>query len=349
MRRRMLTGTAVLATLCLALNACSGTEVPTTKETIDLRFGDYLTSGHPTRDAWSEPFIEELEKRADDTIDINVDYIGGGELVGATSTYDALQDGVIDMGSLVSNYISDYLPIAGIAEVPGALQDDSIQGSAALIKFLRNHAMGEFADQNMRPVMAYAVDPYNLVTSDTELEHPSDLNGLIVRGGGGALNDSIQALGASPVQMSVADTYMSLDRGVIDGSALGGVSIASYDLFDVAGYATRNLKVGSASLIYAVNDDWWQSLSPKAQRIVEEAAAAVQRSAPPEVYDVEQKSYEEAADAGMTVYDVPNPGEWESAYQHIADEWATRMTESGKDGEALMAAWRGYLDDAAQS
>lgn len=331
----------------LVLAGCSAQENDPT--VIELRFGDYLADGHPSRVNWSEPFIERLKSRAGDELDVRVNYIGGGELVGVNDTFDAVHDGVVDMGSIVTNSVVDYLPIAGIAEVPGSLQEDSVQGSAALYEFLRTNAMEDFERQNLYPLMAYAVDPYNIVTADRRVETPSDLDGLVLRGGGGALNDGLDVLGAAPIEMSVSDAYLSLDRGTIDGTALGSISVASSRLFEVADHMTKNLRVGAASLLYVVNLDWWESLSPEAQDVVERAALDVQTSAPARIREQESLAYDRLEDEGMDVYEVADPEVWEDALDDQPREWARRMDDTGHDGHALLAQWRDLLAAAPRA
>ncbi len=82
-----------------------------------------------------------------------------------------------------------------------------------------------------------ATSPYDIISIDP-IETLGDLRGKKVRVTGG-LNEAVfRELGAIPVVMAAAETYLAFQRGIVDAVALGVPDIAAYRLYEVGRYLT---------------------------------------------------------------------------------------------------------------
>src|SRR5690606_26463289 len=102
---------------------------------------------------------------------------------------------------------------------------------------------------------------------------PADLKGLKIRVVGSPLfNDTFTALGANPTQMSWADAKPALTTGAVDGqeNPLSVFTVAK--VYEVGQKHLTMWHYVADPLIFAVNQDVWNSFSPEDQEIVRQAA-----------------------------------------------------------------------------
>lgn len=93
-----------------------------------------------------------------------------------------------------------------------------------------------------------------------------DLKGQRIMGFGGAvLRDTLIGLGATPVFTSAPDTFIALQRGVVDGVAWAAGSIIPWRFHEVAKYLTIT-GLSCTAINYGVNKEKFHSLPPDFQK-----------------------------------------------------------------------------------
>jgi TRAP-type C4-dicarboxylate transport system substrate-binding protein len=97
-----------------------------------------------------------------------------------------------------------------------------------------------------------------------------DLKGMKIRTTGlGA--KIVTALGATPVAMPMGDTYDALSKCVVDGSTAPIASLEGFKWGEVVKYTTENFGTANTTVFFVVvNKKAWNSLTPNAQRIIEQ-------------------------------------------------------------------------------
>src|SRR5699024_7652836 len=106
----------------------------------------------------------------------------------------------------------------------------------------------EYENRGLRPLWVSIIPGYEVMTGNTRVEDPADVHGLLLRSSGGAFDVTMETIGASAVSMSAADTYEAMTRNTVDGTAMPFVSVPSYNLEQVAKYATKGLNLGSVGI-----------------------------------------------------------------------------------------------------
>ena len=189
-----------------------------------------------------------------------------------TREFPALRSGVIDfaIGSTIN--WSPQVPELNLFSLPFLMPDyeaiDALtQGEAGEMVFEAVRGKGVVP-------LAWGENGFReLSNSKGVITEPSDLEGMKIRAVGSPLfEDTFNALGANPTQMSWADAKPALSTGAVDGQE------NPLSVFDIANihevgqtYLTRWHYMADP-LIFAANRNIWASFSPEDQAMIEQAA-----------------------------------------------------------------------------
>jgi TRAP-type C4-dicarboxylate transport system substrate-binding protein len=129
----------------------------------------------------------------------------------------------------------------------------------------------------------------------------ADLKGLRIRVQQSELmSQMIRALGAEPIELPYGQVFTALATHLIDGAENNWPSYITTDHYKHAGFYTLTEHTMSPEVL-VMSKKAWQSLSPEDQAIFREAAAASSRFMHEKWRDLEQRSREQAEEAGVTV------------------------------------------------
>ena len=121
-----------------------------------------------------------------------------------------------------------------------------------------------------------------------------------------------EAMGASTVFMSSSETYMAMQRGIIEGAQSGLTTFVGRKWYEVA----KNVPYIDGLFPYEfqtfVNLDFWNSLTKKQKRAIAEAWHVAAKYDEKEAYLAELKCRKILAEKGVEVWDVP---------KETADAW----------------------------
>jgi len=96
-----------------------------------------------------------------------------------------------------------------------------------------------------------ATSPYDIISTEP-IERLEDVRGKKIRVTGGLTEAIFRELGAIPVVLAAAETYLAFQRGIIDAVALGVPDMLGYRLFEVGRYLTP-IRVNVTVLQYCLN------------------------------------------------------------------------------------------------
>ena len=315
------------------------------EDPLEIIFVEHFPEQHAMAQGGSIYFLEQLESLAEGHYEISVEHHPGGTLFGAQEVLDVVRDGTAQATTVVTAWTASYVPPAGVSEVPGYLET-SRDAEVALWQFINENLMDDYLALNVRPIHVMHSVPFQVWTRDRPLESVEDLSGLTVRSGGGMISETMEILGATPVELTVPDAYSSLERGVIDGTIAQAASVTPNALEEVLDYATTNLSLGGGSAVTLINEDWYQSLSDLQREHVDEAAERTrQNSVDNAIQDEANTASAEAAAEDVEYYEVPDIEEWERRMEPLAEMWIERMNDEGYDGAALMSSWERIVSE----
>ena len=220
----------------------------------------------------AETWAELVEERTDGRIKMRV--YPGAQLVQGDQTreFTALRRGVIDMAVGSTINWSPQIVEMNIFSMPFLMPDyaalDALTGGPV------GERIFELVQENGVVPLAWAENGFREVTnSQHEIRSPADLEGLKIRVVGSPIfNDIFTALGANPTQMSWADAQPALSTGAVDGQENPMTLYTALNMQDLEQTYVTLWHYVADPLIYAVNQDVWDSFTEEDQEIVRQAA-----------------------------------------------------------------------------
>ncbi|WP_417586879.1 C4-dicarboxylate TRAP transporter substrate-binding protein [Pararhodobacter oceanensis] len=347
-RRTLLASTAASAGLaCFGLPAAAAGRMAT------------VIDGYPERSMWlvelSNFFLPEVNRRLEEAglevFDFQESY--GGSIVNPRGVLEGLRLGLGDMGIVTTIFHASELPSQAIAAVTPFISSNAAIVARAIDEIANEFPdmREEFASENQVYLATGVVlDSYQMF-STRPINTLADMADLRVAGAGYNLRYLEGLDGAVGVRGGLTDFYNMVQTGVTEAAMLWPEAANTFAIAEVAPHMLRaNLgSVNTKSL--TVNADFWATLSPEVQAVLQEVAIDY-RDRMAEVA-MEQASVSEAAfvEAGGTITDLSDADRaaWAAAMPNIAQEWAQGLDDAGKNGSAMLDAYINKLIAAGET
>ena len=331
---------AVLAAAALALAASAQTQA----QTVTFRVADVYPVGHPVPTNTAKVFIDQVKAASGGSIDFQ--YFPAEQLGKGKDLLSLTQTGVVDIGLVVPSYVSDKMPLAAVAELPG-FYASSCEGTNALLKLVREGgalARSEFSPNGIRVLIAHAFSPFQIV-STKPFTTVAQLEGQKLRSLGAATDTTIRKLKAVPLRIPAPEINESMSRGTIDGGLMGYPTVLSYDLTRLVKSGTQGANFGGAIVTYAMSEAKFKALSPAVQKMLVDAGEAASRIG----CEAADKAVTPSADrlkAGgvqLVQFSADEQKQLSTLLVSVADEWADQLDKRGKPGTDTLKAFKAAL------
>lgn len=282
----------------------------------------------PTLREWAE----RVEKRSNGQIKINIFW--AGQLVGANEGLDALGKGSIDGLLVVPTLYSGKVPIGDFTSMPYNAKDMNDFYDLWLNTPVREIVEKEYREKANAEVIGFqATGGYPLLMAKNKgVSKLEEVKGLKIRGGGGAMNEILKALGATPVTTVSAETVMAMDRGTIDGALLTYPSMESYQMFDAVTDITEPYVIPVLGVIMWLNLDKYNALPDNLRPILKQVWRENQKEDVKSMLDDEAKARAKAAAKGTRIHTL-SPDEvarWKKAMMPVWDWYVERTGAPGQ-------------------
>lgn len=325
--------------LCLFVMPAIFLFSPAVAKTINITVNDHNPPMAPPAKAlvaWADKVNELCGGKVKLTVQ------GGGTILKGSEAFRGTQKGIVDAAHYVLDRRDGFflntvmaLPFMGW---PGQVETDKVY----------QQLMGKFPEMRAewKGVMPYAycmMPPTHIHNTKKVIKTPGDLKGMKMIGLEVAMTQIIDAAGATPVQIDIADMYMSLDRGLVDGALLHFPVCAVFGVLKILKYHTifgdGGIQMTPMGIIW--NQDSWNKLPPDVQKIIMDA----------------QKYYKEpfyAGDIGFQKKTVEDAKSWNHSFTYLTpaeikvwydlvkkpihDKWVSEAEGKGLPGEAVYNA-----------
>jgi len=220
-----------------------------------------------------EEYKKMVEERSNG--DIIIDMFSKGELSGSNSqtTFKLLQSGDIDMAIVpppnTNAWQLYYLPFF-FRNQDLALEASEGEGGQKMLGLLKE-------SNNVEGLSFIPIAMRAMTNSKHPIETPDDMKGLNFRViDVPAVVAFMKAFGASAVPTSMAELYMSLQNGTVDGQENPLDTILSRAMYEVQDYLSITDHIWSFS-VFAANGDFWDGLTEEQQTLLRECAVEASR------------------------------------------------------------------------
>ncbi|TVR06396.1 MAG: C4-dicarboxylate ABC transporter [Salinarimonadaceae bacterium] len=310
-----------------------------------------VLDGYPARSMWLQEmtnfFLPEVNRRlvAAGLAPMNFQESYGSAIVQPRGVLEGMRLGLGDIGVVTTIFHASELPSQAIAAVT-----PFISSNAALVARSVDEIADEFPamraefDSENQVYLATGVvlDSYQMF-SKTPVSSLDDLANLKVAGAGYNLRYLEGLDGAVGVRGGLTDFYNMMQTGVVDAAMLWPEAANTFAIAEVAPYMLR-ANIGAVnSKTLTVNKDFWNTLDPAVQAILQDVAAAYRDRLAEVAMSIAGESEAAYVAAGGVITELPDDQRagWAAAMPNIALEWATGLDAAGKEGSGMLAA---YID-----
>jgi TRAP-type C4-dicarboxylate transport system substrate-binding protein len=337
---------AIVLMICLIFAACTKTTTtqtssstststttgPTAENPIELTFSYHAPETASLAKAILVPWAENIEKASGGRVKITK--YPGGSLLGAQDAFDGVINGVCDIAQVATEEYPGRFTLTEINMLPFMYPNCAIAGIVAHKIELKYCANTEFKDVKL--MLAASLHAGNYF-GNKPVEKLEDFKGLKVRGAGKMDVDILTALGATPVNVSTADVFSALDRGLLDGTLFTWSGALAFGIKDV----TKNrTEIGLTRGVHFIlmNPKSFAKLPPDIQKIFNDYSTpewsqtlgAAHDKLEPGGKGAIAGSDTKAGNPPIVVLSAAEKTRWMSALQPVVDNWVKAQGSNGK-------------------
>jgi TRAP-type C4-dicarboxylate transport system substrate-binding protein len=246
---------------------------------------------------------------------VRIDFIGGPEVIPQTQLLYALRRGVIDLAFGAITYYRGVLP-EGDALFAATITPMQARASGAL------DALQPYWGQRINARLlgwmqsGVGVNIYLAAPPRFRSDGMPDLEGLKIRTSP-SNRELLLRLGSRPVQIPVKEIYTALQRGMVDGLAFTTTGIPDLGIDRFIHYRIDPAFL-QMSVSLQINLDSWARLSPAAQRILEQQAAAYEPKGRADFFALQDEELRILDQRGL--HSAPVPEGYAEAYRALAND-----------------------------
>jgi TRAP-type C4-dicarboxylate transport system substrate-binding protein len=336
MKKNLFFSTLILALFSMFL----ASQVVSAAETVTLKYSNFFPPTH-IQSKLAEAWCKEVEKQTEGRI--KIEYYPGGSLLKAKQIYDGVADGISDLGFSVLAYNRGRFPVAGALDLPFGYPSGVVATSVANELYTKLKPK-EFDDTKIMYLHAHG--PGFINTRDKQITKLEDLKGLRIRSTGMSA-EMVKALGATPVAMGMPDSYQSLQKGTVDGSAYPLEANLGWKLGEVTKNAVCSYATAYTTTFFVtMNKDKWAALDKKDQQAIE-AINKEWSLKHGEAWDSSDLAgFRYFMEQGNTAngLDKKEIERWKAAVAPVIDKYAADLSKKNIDGAAVVKLIRDALN-----
>jgi TRAP-type C4-dicarboxylate transport system substrate-binding protein len=295
----------------------------------ELRFLNPFPANFPVTREVTQRFVDDVEQRSGAGLRFTQH---GPDVVPPFHQFEPVQAGLFDLLLTPPSYHS--------GSVPAAIALGGIGGPK---KAWRAAGLWRALDElyRLRNLKLLAILQMGTRSAQMVLREPIGPNGLSGRKIRGTLTYQplIRALGGIPVSLPSHEIFASLERGVIDGAAIGVVGAEQLRFHEVSNYLLRPT-FGVLNMIILINVESWERLDSYQQQVLLEAGELLEKRVVIRLDRLQRQEEAALLNAGMrlTVADEDLASNFERWY--ASGMWAYALKKGGAEAERLLEVAR---------
>ncbi len=308
-------------------------------KTTTLKYANFFPPTH-IQSKLAESWCKEIEKQTDGRV--KFEYYPGGSLLKGKQIYDGVADGITDVGFSVLAYTRGRFPVISAMDLPFGYTSGT-QATKVANELYNKLQPKEFDDTQL--MFLHAHGPGFIHTRNKVVTKLEDLKGLRIRSTGMSA-EAVKALGATPVAMGMSDSYQSLQKGVVDGSAYPLEANLGWKLGEVTQNAVCVYEVAYTTTFFVtMNKDKWAEIDKKDQTIIKgiNAQWAAKHGEAWDSSDLAGFAFFMKQGNNAAGLDAKEIERWKSAVAPVIDNYAAGLAKKNIDGKEVINTIRASL------
>ncbi len=231
---------------------------------IQLSWSEYV-SPNDYRNTYWRYFIDRIAEETGNQVGITL--YPAQQLVKARQQYEALIQGTIDMCAIVPAYYAGKIPLLLILHETTKWE---IGDSAAIISRLANE-IDKVLNKDGVKFLGWSgfLQPQVLVGPRT-FKTFDDIKGLKIRAPGSS-SRILKYWGATGVSVSSAETYMAMQKGIVDGAYASMATVSALKLWEISNAVTHSRAGGNGALV-CMNLEKWNQMPDSVKKAFEKVS-----------------------------------------------------------------------------
>lgn len=213
------------------------------------------------------PWLKDITQATNGQVQIQPYY--NQSLCKGADTWNAVANGVADIGWMVMGYWQGIAPLSTVMTLPFLPFKSATQSSGIYYQLLQKYPqmMDEYSPNVV--LASFTTSPYYLITTKKQVKTMADWKGLKIRVLAGGPLDQAKAMGAVPLDIPMPDTYLDLQKGVLDGMTDCWEANLAFKHYEVVKYYTYWTGGTVNNLTVCMNKQKWDSIPPDVQKEME--------------------------------------------------------------------------------
>jgi TRAP-type C4-dicarboxylate transport system substrate-binding protein len=304
---------------------------------IELRISSWMPA-KSVDTAIAEYWIKKVEERTGGKVRFTL--YTAGALGTMKDHYDMAIKGVADITFHTLSNNPGRHPISEVLHLPFVIPSSEV-GGKVLTQLYQEFPEIKAEFDEVKVIGLGTIDTWNFHTLKKPIQKMEDLKGLKFRVPGGIASEAVKALGGVPIGIPVPELYLSLQKGVIDGTVMGWEGVVSFRIYELLKYYTEVGGFTTLTQGMFMNKASFNKLPPDIQNVIEEEFGLK--------WWAEQKGklfHDKWADEGRglakkhggKIYSLPRDEQkrWVQAITPIRDSWVKTMEGKGVRAKKIL-------------
>lgn len=315
----------MIIVLLFSISAVQAEDVYNIEKDYDLKMANVIPEKDHIGQALNK-FAEIVNEKTNGKINVTVFH--GGQLGSGKETYEAVQQGFLDIAG--DSYANLYTlsPVFEAFHLPYMFESREQQLKAYHSEKIREYIDNQLEEKRLKWLMTLELGPRQIGTMDNKVESIEDMEGKKMRASRSPTEiASYEAWGASAVTIDWPEVPETLRLGMVDGEAV------SYDAFwsanhheGLINYLTE-ANFQSYGTSYVVNSEWWENLPEDVRKVLEDSAKEAERWHENMLIDYVNMNIREMQEEGVEIH-------------KLSEEEYLRFKENTKD-----EVWNEFVGD----
>ena len=315
-----------------------------------------VLSGYTDRTAWvhhlKDFFMPEVNKRLAETGNYTLNYTEAfGTVVKPRGEFSALQNGIGNLGLIVTAFHTDKVPLSSVSYVTPFVSTDLALTSRVNDEL--THSIPEMKAGwekfgleflgHMGTIKSYAV------LSKEPIDSLDDFQGIKVSGAGLNLR-WLEGLGAIGVPTALPKFYQEVNSGVSDALIGWGDVVGAFKLCEAAPHFLSAEMGAVSNFTVVANKRWFDKQADEVQTVLREVTKEYRDLMAEVTTAGDAKGREACVAQGGTVSELPAEQRqiWADTLPNIATEWAQAADAKGLPGTRVLQAYMDKMREAGQ-
>ncbi|MDD5009339.1 MAG: TRAP transporter substrate-binding protein [Syntrophorhabdaceae bacterium] len=334
----------LVCTLVLALMAgfSNGVQAASSPKPVELRVASFLPE-MDHQNVTARKIFGEIEKQTKGKVRFT--YYYAETLVKAKEAYEATAKGRCDIfNGIVPAYTPGRFPLTSLVDLAPNIPYGE-DASVAFWEFFNKYLQDEFKDIK---ILAVFVQVPQHIHARVPIKTFSDIKGKQIRIYG-AGKEMVEAWGGTPVFVSMSETYLSLQRGVVDGMLGPFNQMKPNRMSEVTSHHTIIGCLASPFLV-GMNLDKFKALPPDVQKALDQMGESASRQYGKSWDDDELANIEFLKKEGGHQFIILPPkdlAQWRKKAESINDKYIAGLESKGVPAKKIyaekMKIWTKYL------